>query len=169
MLIPHGAGRWSFTGRVDPALPRRLEGVLKHSTGQPRPLCTSPIIITSSLNPLTRTRPASYATAMLLFKKKFLPAIRSGQKTQTIRLWKYRRMRAGQRSYIPGAGYIRVTAVDQVQLDELTRQDARLDGFETADQLRAEIAQLYSKQSAAGHRAYRITFHLLPPEEQKKC
>ena len=31
---------------------------------------------------------------MLLFKKKFLPAIRAGQKTQTIRLWKYRRLRA---------------------------------------------------------------------------
>ena len=153
---------------MDPALPWRLEGVLKHGTGQPRPLCTSPIIITSSPNPLTRTRPASYATAMLLFKKKFLPAIRSGRKTQTIRLWKHRRMRAGQRSYIPGAGYIRVTAVDQVQLDELTRQDARLDGFETADQLRAEIAQLYSKQSAPDHRAYRITFHLLPEEQQKK-
>ena len=105
---------------------------------------------------------------MLLFKKKFLPLIRSGQKTQTIRLWKYRRMRPEQRSYIPGAGYIRVTAVDQVQLDELTDGDARLDGFETADQLRTEIARLYPEQLAAGHRAYRIVFHLLPPEEQKK-
>ena len=99
---------------------------------------------------------------MLLFKKKFLPAIRTGQKTQTIRLWKYRRMRLGQRSYIPGAGYIRVTAVDQVQLDELTDEDARLDGFETADELRAEIAQLYCEKSAAEHRAYRVGFRLLP-------
>lgn len=105
---------------------------------------------------------------MLLFKKKFLPAIRSGQKTQTIRLWKRRRMRAGQRSYIPGAGYIRVTAVDRVQLDALTDEDARPDGFETADQLRSEIANLYSKQLTAGHQAYRIAFELLPPEEQKK-
>lgn len=30
---------------------------------------------------------------MLLFKRKFLSAIRAGEKTQTIRLWKYRRMR----------------------------------------------------------------------------
>ncbi len=97
---------------------------------------------------------------MLLFKKKFLPAIRAGQKTQTIRLWKYRKMRPGQRSYIPGAGYIRITAVDQVQLDELTDEDARPDGFETADQLRAEIARLYPKQLAEGHQAYRIAFHL---------
>ena len=52
--------------------------------------------------PLTRTRLAGYPTAMLLFKKKFLAAIRSGRKTQTIRLWKHQRMRSGQRSYIPG-------------------------------------------------------------------
>jgi len=105
---------------------------------------------------------------MLLFKKRFLPAIRSGQKTQTIRLWKYRRMRGGQRSYIPGAGYIRVTAVDEVELDKLTDEDALPDGFDSADQLRAEIARLYPQQLAAGHRVYRIVFHLLPPHEQKK-
>lgn len=103
---------------------------------------------------------------MLLFKRKFLPAIRCGQKTQTIRLWKHRRMRPGQRSYIPGAGYIRVTAVDEVQLDALTDEDARPDGFDTADLLRAEIARLYPKQLAAGHRAYRIVFELLPREER---
>ena len=97
---------------------------------------------------------------MLLFKKKFLPAIRAGQKTQTIRLWKYCRMRAGQRSYIPGVGYIRISAVDEVELAQLTDADARPDGFDSADQLRAEIAQLYPQQLAAGYRAYRIVFTL---------
>lgn len=53
---------------------------------------------------------------MLLFKRKVLPAIRRGEKTQTIRLWRWRLMRAGQRSYIPGAGYIRVDQVEQVRL-----------------------------------------------------
>ena len=75
---------------------------------------------------------------MLLFKKKFLAAIRSGEKTQTIRLWKVCRVRPGQRSYIPGVGHIRITAVEQVELAQLTDDDARPDGFETADQLRAE-------------------------------
>jgi hypothetical protein len=97
---------------------------------------------------------------MLLFKKKFLPAIRSGQKTQTIRLWKCRRMRAGQRSYIPGIGPIRLIAVDEVDLAQLTDADARPDGFESADLLRAEIAQLYPEQLAAGYRAFRIVFAL---------
>lgn len=77
-------------------------------------------------------------------------------------------MRPGQRSYIPGAGYIRVTAVDEVQLDALSDEDARPDGFETAELLRAELARLYPQQLAAGHRAYRIVFHLLPPDEQEK-
>lgn len=100
---------------------------------------------------------------MLLFKKKFLPAIREGTKTQTIRLWKWRRMRAGQRSYIPGAGYVRITTVDEVRLEELTDADARPDGFDSADALRAEIATLYPQQLADGYRAYRICFELLPP------
>ena len=64
---------------------------------------------------------------MLLFKKKFLPAIRSGEKTQTIRLWPFCRMKAGQRSYIPGAGYIRVLGVDQIALSALSDVDAQPD------------------------------------------
>ena len=99
---------------------------------------------------------------MLLFKKRYLPAIRTGEKTQTIRLWKYRRMRSGQRSYIPGVGYIRLTAVEEVQLDQLTDADARPDGFATADELRSEIAALYPEQLAAGYRAYRIVFEVIP-------
>jgi hypothetical protein len=106
---------------------------------------------------------------MLLFKKRFLAAIRAGEKTQTIRLWKYRRMRPGQRSYIPGAGYIVLTAVEEVQLEALTDTDARPDGFASADELRREIALLYPQQLAAGHRAYRIVFQLLPPDEQEQA
>lgn len=97
---------------------------------------------------------------MLLFKKRFLPAIRTGEKTQTIRLWKHRHMRPDQRSYIPGAGYIHVTAVEEVALDHLTDADARPDGFATADELRAELARLYPKQLAEGYRAYRVVFEL---------
>jgi hypothetical protein len=106
---------------------------------------------------------------MLLFKKQFLPAIRRGEKTQTIRLWKHRRMKAGQRSYIPGAGPIRVTSVDEVRLEELTDADAVPDGFPTADALRKEIARLYPTQAASEYRAYRVVFELLPGEEQRGC
>jgi hypothetical protein len=105
---------------------------------------------------------------MLLFKKKFLPAILAGEKTQTIRLWPQRQMRAGQRSYTPGVGYIRIDAVEPVELAALTDADARPDGFDTADALRAEIEALYAAKLAAGYQAFRIQFHILPPEEQQK-
>lgn len=95
---------------------------------------------------------------MLLFKRKFLDAIRRGEKTQTIRLWKVRRMRAGQRSYIPGVGHIRITAVDPVDIDSLTDRDAKLDGFPNAKALRAELRAIYGEKLADGHSAYRVKF-----------
>ncbi len=102
---------------------------------------------------------------MLLFKKKFLDALRDGTKTQTVRLWKVCRFRAGQRSYIPGVGYIWITAVDPVRLEELTDGDARLDGFPSASALLAEIQALYAEQLAEGHQAYRLRFRRMTPEE----
>ncbi len=108
-------------------------------------------------------------TLMLLFKKKFLDAIRRGEKIQTIRLWKHRRMKSGQRSYIPGAGYIHVESVEPVDLDSLTAEDARRDGFASVGELRAEIDRLYADMPTDSHRPYRIVFRLLPPEEQERC
>jgi hypothetical protein len=105
---------------------------------------------------------------MLLFKKKFLEAIRQGAKTQTIRLWTHRMMRSGQRSYIPGAGYIRIESVEAIGLDDLTEEDALRDGFESLDDLRREIERIYTPELADGKRPFRICFSLLPPEEQKK-
>lgn len=95
---------------------------------------------------------------MLLFKKKFLDDIRNGTKTQTISLWKHRRMKAGQRSYIPGIGPIRVTAVDAVDIETLTDADAIPDGFPTAAALEAELRAIYREQLNDGHQAYRICF-----------
>ncbi len=95
---------------------------------------------------------------MLLFKKKFLPAIRSGEKTQTIRLWKFRHMRTGQRSYIPGVGHIRITRVEQVEIDALTDADAIPDGFPSAAALQHELRTIYGDKLAAEHQAYRIVF-----------
>jgi hypothetical protein len=106
---------------------------------------------------------------MLLFKKKFLAAIRSGEKTQTVRLWPFRRMRPGQRSYIPGAGYIEITAVDEVTLENLSDDDAKLDGFATAAALRAEIASIYEQKASADHRVFRVRFRVLDAAGQEAC
>ena len=70
-------------------------------------------------------------------------------------------MRAGQRSYIPGVGYIRVEQVDGVELEQLNDADAIPDGFETADALRAEIRSIYSDKVKEGYEAYRIVFRVL--------
>ncbi len=98
---------------------------------------------------------------MLLFKKKFLPAIRAGTKTQTVRLWKVLRYRAGQRSYIPGVGYIKIESIDRVTLEELTELDAQLDGFDNLAALLTELQTMYADELAAGNQAYRVTFRLL--------
>ena len=95
---------------------------------------------------------------MLLFKKKFLEAIRRGAKTQTIRLWKHRHMRSGQRSYIPGVGPIRITTVERVDITSLTDADAIPDGFPTATALRKELRSIYGQKIRNGHQAYRIVF-----------
>lgn len=96
---------------------------------------------------------------MLLFKRKFLDGIRSGAKTQTIRLWKHRMMRAGQRSYIPGIGPIKITTVEQVDVGALTDEDAIPDGFPTAAALQQELRTIYGEQLKSGHQAYRVVFH----------
>jgi len=105
---------------------------------------------------------------MLLFKKKFLDAIRSGKKRQTIRVWKHRRMRSDQRSFIPGVGYIHILAVDPVKLESLTNEDARLDGFASAAEMLTEIRELYAEQVAAGLQAYRIRFEICSAELQER-
>lgn len=102
---------------------------------------------------------------MLLFKKKFLEAIRDGRKTQTVRLWKSCRFRAGQLSYIPGVGYIQLTAIDAVRLADLTDDDAVLDGFASAADLLAEIRTLYADRLETGFQAYRLRFRRLSDEE----
>ena len=102
---------------------------------------------------------------MLLFKKKFHDALREGTKTQTVRLGKVCRFRAGQRSYIPGVGYIWITAVAPVRLEDLTDDDAVLDGVASAAALLAEIQALYAEQLAAGHQAYRVRFRRMTPDE----
>jgi hypothetical protein len=101
---------------------------------------------------------SSVARHMLLFKKKFLDAIRSGEKTQSIRLWKHRMMRAGQKSYIPGVGRIDILHVEEVAVDELTDADAMPDGFPSAASLQEELRTIYGEKLSAGYKAFRVVF-----------
>lgn len=95
---------------------------------------------------------------MLLFKRKFRPAILSGEKTRTIRLWRNRHVKPGGVYFAPGIGYLRVSAVDEVTLDDLTEDDARADGFASLAALKAELDRLYADAAHANRRWYRIAF-----------
>lgn len=97
---------------------------------------------------------------MMLFKKKYLDAIRSGRKTQTVRVWKHRHVRAGQISYIPGVGRIRITAIDEVRLEDLSDEDAIRDGFASAAELVSEVRELYAERLEKGYRVFKIGFEV---------
>jgi hypothetical protein len=100
-------------------------------------------------------------SSMLLFKRKFQAAITSGQKTQTIRLWRRRRVRVGDVHFAPGVGYLRLVEVGEVALEDLTEEDARADGFESLAALRAELRDLYGEGTQGGRRCFRIAFEYL--------
>ena len=94
---------------------------------------------------------------MILFKKKFLDLIRSGRKRQTIRIWPKRRLRPGQREFVPGLGLIRITAFESVRPEDLSEDDARLDGFESRAALLDELRSLYGDRWD-GLPCFRISF-----------
>ena len=98
----------------------------------------------------------------LFFKKPMQAAIREGRKRTTIRRWKANRpaVRAGQRVYSPGLGWLSIETVETVDLDSLGDDDARADGFETVIALRDVLAALYPDQTADGKRWFRVSFRV---------
>jgi len=94
---------------------------------------------------------------MLLFKKKFLDAIRNGKKTQTVRIWPKRRLKVGQREFVPGLGKVEIVGFDAVRPTDLTDADARADGFESREALLVELRQIYGN-TLDSLRCFKITF-----------
>jgi len=77
-------------------------------------------------------------------------------------------MKPGQRSYIPGVGYIAIISVEPVELARLTDADAVIDGFPTADLLRKEIHTLYTAEERKTLTPFRVCFLVYPPHEQQR-
>jgi hypothetical protein len=100
---------------------------------------------------------------VLLFKKKFFEAIRSGTKCQTVRVWPRRRLRPGQREFIPGLGPVRITAFEPLRPLDLSEEDARLDGFASRAALLKELEGLYGDRLQSVP-CFRIRF-TFPAEE----
>lgn len=97
------------------------------------------------------------SVGLLLFKKTFAVDIRLGRKTTTLRKWDRPRVRAGQRVFAPGVGYLRVSSVEEVRLAELGERDARADGFPDLAALRAALAEMYGPD-ALDARLFRVAF-----------
>ena len=100
--------------------------------------------------------------AQLFFKKPMQAAIREGRKRTTIRRWKAGRpaVRAGQRVFSPGLGWLSVESVESVDLDALGDDDARADGFDTAAALRKTLSSLYPDHRGDGKDWFRVSFRV---------
>jgi len=100
---------------------------------------------------------------MLLMKKQFFDAIRTGRKTTTLRYWRSPLVAAGSVHNIRGLGRIRIDQVLPVRLQDLTAADARADGFETLTALKRALKEMYPTRSSGDRRRlYQIHFTFLP-------
>ncbi len=107
----------------------------------------------------------------LFFKKPLQAAIREGRKRTTIRRWRADRpaLRAGQRAYAPGVGWLAIDTVEAVDLDGLSDDDARADGFDTAAALRGVLGELYPDGDSDGKAWFRVCFTLAAAVEPRRA
>jgi len=103
---------------------------------------------------------ATEVMGMLLMKKVFFAAIRSGGKTTTLRYWRRRQVRPGSLQTIPGLGKVRIDEAACVELGDLTDADAQADGFADLKALTAALHDLYPPARREGRRLYRVRFTL---------
>lgn len=95
---------------------------------------------------------------MLLMKKEFFDAIRSGRKTTTLRYWRRAMVRPGSRHTVRGLGVLDIKSVEIVKPDALTDEDAKADGFAAARDLLTALEQLYPPSGRGGRALYRVRF-----------
>lgn len=97
----------------------------------------------------------------LLFKKEFHEAIRCGRKTQTIRFWTRQHVKPGRIIAAPRLGRFRILEIDELDIDQLSDDDARPDGFDSAELLRLKLVELYGSTRPPGRRCFRLRFEFL--------
>ncbi len=109
---------------------------------------------------------------MLLMKKKFFDAIRSGRKRTTIRYWRKRMVRPGSIHRIRGLGLVKIEQVQTVTADLLTEDDARADGFARIDELMQTLGEIYpelktaqANDDGAGRQLYLVKFTYLRSQQ----
>src|SRR5690349_5744125 len=94
----------------------------------------------------------------LFFKKPFQDAIRAGRKRTTLRRGDRPRLKAGQRAYCPGLGWLKIESVEIVDLERLADEDAVADGFESLTLMRQTLLAIYPDQAIDGKRWFKVGF-----------
>jgi hypothetical protein len=98
--------------------------------------------------------------AMLLMKKVFFEAIRSGGKTTTLRYWRRRQVRPGSLQTIRGLGKVRIDEATCVKFADLTDADAQADGLADLKALKTALHDLYPPARREGRKLYLVRFTL---------
>jgi hypothetical protein len=99
---------------------------------------------------------------MLLMKKQFFDAIRTGQKTTTLRYWRRRMVAPGSVHRVRGLGRVQIDSVAEVAAADLTDANAQADGFDTLAQLTETLDTLYPPADRQDRRLYKVSFIFLP-------
>jgi len=99
---------------------------------------------------------------MLLMKKRFFDAVRSGAKTTTLRYWRRCMVRPGRVRTVPGLGKVHINSAEPVDPSDLTENHARADGFESVGALLEALNALYPPAGREGRKLYLVRFTYLP-------
>jgi hypothetical protein len=92
--------------------------------------------------------------SLLLLQKRFLEAIRTGEKKTKPRV------QPGGRAFSPGLGWVSIEKIDEVKLQDLDESDARADGFDSVAAMRRELRRIYPQIKADGKCWFRVRFRI---------
>ena len=88
----------------------------------------------------------------MVFTKRLQEGVRDGSITRTVRIWKHRRVKVGQRYRFDG-GWLHIDAMRPIGINDITPKMARECGFNGLVDL------LKIAQHGAGTNVYLIDFH----------
>ena len=109
---------------------------------------------------------------MVLFKQRFHAGIIDGAVNLTFRRWSSPRVKIGGRYRLDPEGVVVINSVDEVALETVTEDQARLSGFSDLRELAAEINRGSSEPLKGDDTVYRVSFHYYrepDPRRQLSC
>jgi hypothetical protein len=96
----------------------------------------------------------------MMFTKRLRAAVRSGDITLSVRVWKSPRVKVGGR-YPMEEGHIEVESIEPIGFPDITPQLARASGF------LGVLDLLKVAKHGSGEKIYLVRFHYIPPARRK--